>query len=166
MVNLGNLHVNNFDLCLLVIWSCITLYNSQAAVMLASLIVYLSVGSITTTNFHAFLLISSLYFYLSQSNIKFLSAFRKAFICFGVVYFLGAIDQAIYYHFEFDTYFDRIQPYLVTIVNAYVLALLLDGGGKQDAGFADYVTATFHRWLVRLSLYQASHKHLSNRETK
>lgn len=134
--------------------------------MLLSIIAYLSIQLVTATNFHAFLLISSLYFYLSQSNIKFLSAFRKAFICFGVVYFLGAIDQAIYYHFEFDTYFDRIQPYLVTTVNAYVLALLLGGGGKQDAGLANYVTAAFNRWLVRLSLYQESHKHLSNREAK
>lgn len=144
---------NNFDALLAVVWIIVCLLNASALVMLLSLLSYLLIQSATSTNFHAFLICSSLYFYLSQVNIKFLSTFRKAFIAFGVVYFLGAIDQAVYYHFDFDTYFDRIQPYLITIVNAYVLASLVDGGGRQDAGFVDYITSAFNSWLARLSLH-------------
>lgn len=119
--------------------------------MALSTIICVATQALTQTNFSAYLACSALYFYFAQSNIKFLSTFRKAFIAFGVVYFIGAIDQAIYYHFDYDTYFDRMQPYLITIINAYVLASLIDGGGKQDAGLADYISATFHRWLARLS---------------
>lgn len=165
-MQIGNLNASNFFFAMLIVWGLVALYNRQSLVMLSSLVIYELLQAITVTNFHAFLVASSIYFFLSQSNIKYLSVFRKAFTCFGVVYFLGAIDQAVYYHFEFDTYFDRIQPYLVTTVNAYVLTLLIGGGGRQDAGFADYISATFNRWLTRLSLHQESNQHLSNRETK
>ncbi len=134
--------------------------------MLFTLFAFLAISGASETNFQAYILCSAIYFYLSQLEVKTISSFRKAFISFGVVYFCGAIDQAVYYHFEIDTYFDRIQPYLVTMVNAYVLALLIDGGGKQDAGFVDYFIATFNRCLARLSLHKESNKHLSNRETK
>lgn len=144
---------SDYGLTLLVTWCALSLARVRALVMALSLICYWVIQNLTTTNFHAFLICSSLYFYLSQVNIKFLSTFRKAFISFGVVYFLGAIDQAVYYHFDFDTYFDRIQPYLITIVNAYVLASLVDGGGRQDAGFVDYITSAFNSWLARLSLH-------------
>lgn len=142
---------SDYGLTLLVTWCALSLARVRALVMAASLVCYWAIQNITTTNFHAFLICSSLYFYFAQSNIKFLSTFRKAFIAFGVVYFLGAIDQSVYYHFDFDTYFDRIQPYLITAINAYVLASLIGGGGEQDAGLADYISATFHRWLARLS---------------
>lgn len=152
-MQVGNLNASNFFFFMLVMWAVLCLHNRKSIVMFLTLVVYESIQAITTTNFHAFLICSSLYFYLSQVNIKFLSTFRKAFIAFGVVYFLGAIDQAVYYHFDLDTYFDRIQPYLITIVNAYVLASLVDGGGRQDAGFVDYITSTFNSWLARLSLH-------------
>lgn len=150
-MQVGNLNASNFFFFMLVMWAILCLHNHKSIVMFLTLVVYESIQAITTTNFHAFLICSSLYFYFAQSNIKFLSTFRKAFIAFGVVYFLGAIDQSVYYHFDFDTYFDRIQPYLITAINAYVLASLIGGGGEQDAGLADYISATFHRWLARLS---------------
>ena len=150
-MQLGNLSVNSFDLSLLIVWAALSLYNSASLVMVLELLTYTSIQALTQTNFTALLACSALYFYFAQSNIKFLSTFRKAFIAFGVVYFIGAIDQSIYYHLDFDTYFDRIQPYLITVINAYVLASLIDGGGKQDAGLADYISATFNRWLARLS---------------
>lgn len=150
-MQVGNLSANSFDLALLVVWAALSLYNSASLVMIFTLCLYTAIQAITDSNFPALLVSSALYFYFAQSNIKFLSTFRKAFIAFGVVYFIGAIDQAIYYHFDYDTYFDRMQPYLITIINAYVLASLIDGGGKQDAGLADYISATFHRWLARLS---------------
>ena len=134
-------------------WALLCLHNRKSVVMFLSLIGYEAIQATTATNFHAFLICSSLYFYLSQVNIKFLSTFRKAFIAFGTIYFIGAVDQAVYYHFDFDTYFDRIQPYLVTIVNAYVLASLLNGGGRQDAGFSDYISHAFNSWRSRLSLH-------------
>lgn len=152
-MQIANLSVNSFDLALLILWALVSLLNPAALIMAVELSIYLAIQAITPSNFLAYIACASLYFYFSQVNIRFLSSFRKAFIAFGVVYFLGAIDQAVYYHFELDTYFDRIQPYLITIVNAYVLASLLDGGGRQDAGFAYSMRDTFNRWLSRLSLH-------------
>lgn len=149
----GNLNVNSFDLSLLILWAAISLYNPAAIIMAAELSLYVAIQAITPTNFLAYIACASLYFYFSQANIRILSTFRKAFIAFGVVYFLGAIDQAVYFHFDIDTYFDRIQPYLITIINAYVLASLIDGGGRQDAGLAYDMRDTFNRWLSRLSLH-------------
>lgn len=142
---------SDYGLTLLSLWCALSLFRVRALTMAVTLVSYWSIQNLTTTNFHAFLICSTLYFYFAQSNIRFLSTFRKAFIAFGVVYFLGSIDQAVYYHFDFDTYFDRIQPCLITAINAYVLASLISGGGEQDAGLADYISATFHRWLARLS---------------
>jgi hypothetical protein len=157
-MELANLHVNNFDVALAVIWALIAFHNSKSLVMLASLIVYLFIQSSTTSNFAAYLICSMLYFQFAQSSIKNISAFRQVFLCFGAVYFFGAIDQAVYYHFDLDTRFDRIQPYLITIINAYVLAQLLGGGGKQDAGLIDYFTRHCMRWINGLSLLQTSPK--------
>lgn len=154
----ANLSVNNFDTSLAVMFGLIALYNGKSFVMLATLLIYITIQAFTATNFQAFIVISFAYFYLSQLNIKYLSQFRQVFLCFGAVYFLGAIDQAVYYHFEFDTLFDRIQPYLITIINAYVLAALIGGGGKQDAGLIDYFTRHCMRWINGLSLLQTSPK--------
>lgn len=82
--------------------------------------------------------------------------FRKAFIAFGVVYFIGAIDQFLYYHFDLDTKFDRIQPYLVTAINAYLLVHLLSDGGRQGAEYNGLHSASFSRSWFRLSLRKES----------
>lgn len=151
-MQVGNLSVSNFTLFLAVLWCLAALLNGRALIMLATLAVYTTIQAITFTNFHAFLIVSALYFYCAQVNIKNLSSFRTIFLCFGAVYFLGSIDQAVYYHFDFDTYFDRMQPYLITLINAYALATLISGGGKQDAGLIDYIAANCMRWLNGLSL--------------
>lgn len=156
-MQLINVNVSNFTIVLAVAWCFIALRNSKALVMLATLICYTLTQAFTTTDFHAFLIVSALYFYFSQVNIKEISYFRQIFLCFGAVYFLGATDQALYFHASIDTKFDRIQPYLVTAINAYVLAKLIGGGGKQDAGLIDYITSSFHRWRTRLLLRQESH---------
>lgn len=148
----GNLNVSNFTLFLAVLWCVVALLNGRALIMLASLAIYTGIQAITATNFQAFLIVSAFYFYCAQANIKNLSTFRAIFLCFGAVYFLGAIDQAVYYHFDLDTHFDRMQPYLITLINAYALAILIGGGGKQDAGLIDYISANCMRWLNGLSL--------------
>jgi hypothetical protein len=150
-MQIGNLTVSNFTVMLAVLWCLVALLNGKSLVMLATLITYTAIQAVTTTNFHAFLICSTLYFYFAQSNIKILSSFRQAFMLFGVVYFLGSIDQAIYYHFDLDTRFDRIQPYLITAINAYALAILLNGGGKQDAGLVNNIGFAFNRWRFWLS---------------
>lgn len=150
-MQIQNLSVNSFDISLMAVWAALLPYNPAAAVMVIDFAAYASIQAITATNFQAFLICSTLYFYFAQSYIKFLSTFRKPFLCFGAVYFIGAIDQAIYYHFEFDTFFDRIQPYLIITINAYILAMLINGGGKQDAGFVNNIAMAFRRWFVRLS---------------
>lgn len=148
----GNLSVNNYDITLAVLWCVVALLNGRALIMLASLAVYTSIQAITATDFQAFLIVSAFYFYCAQANIKNLSTFRTIFLCFGTVYFLGSIDQAVYYHFDLDTHFDRMQPYLITLINAYALATLISGGGRQDAGLIDYISANCMRWLNGLSL--------------
>lgn len=151
-MQVGNLNVNNYDLTLAVLWCVIALLNGRALIMLTSLAAYIAIQAVTATDFQAFLIVSAFYFYCAQANIKNLSTFRAIFLCFGAVYFFGAIDQAVYYHFDLDAHFDRMQPYLITLINAYALATLIGGGGKQDAGLIDYISANCMRWLNGLSL--------------
>lgn len=152
MLSLGNLPVSSFTILMLVVWCLTSIRNKRAFIMFYALLIYTCINAITTTNFAGFLITSTLFFIASTANINISSQFRKAFLCFGLVYFIGAIDQAIYYHLEVDTYFDRIQPYLVTAINAYLLAHLLSGGGEQDANSYGVRAATFCRRLFRLSL--------------
>lgn len=155
-MQVASLTVNNYDIMLAVLWGLIALHNSKSLIMLLTLLAYLLIQSVTTTNFQAFIVISSAYFYFAQLGIKNLSSFRRVFLCFGVVYFLGAIDQSLYYHLDVNTFFDRIQPYLITIINAYAMAGLIGGGGRQDAGFVDYIARHCVRWSNGLSLLQTS----------
>lgn len=157
-MQLANLNVSNFTFFLAIAWCLIALFNGKALVMLITLISYTLIQAFTTTDFAAFLVVSTLYFYFAQANITKISDFRQIFLAFGAVYFLGAVDQAVFFHANFDTRFDRIQPYLITIINAYVLAQLLGGGGKQDAGLIDYITHHCMRWLNGLSLLHPSQK--------
>lgn len=120
--------------------------------MLIALLIYTCINALTTYNFSGFLITSALFFMASVSKINFSSQFRKAFIAFGFIYFIGATDQAIYYHVEVDTYFDRIQPYLVTAINAYLLVHLLSDGGRQGAGYNGLHSASFSCSWFRLSL--------------
>jgi hypothetical protein len=101
--------------------------------MLVSMVGYLLAQYSTPTNFSAFIICSIAFFYLSTLNVRFPLEFRKAFIAFGVVYFIGAIDQFIYYHFDTDTKFDRVQPYLIIIINAYVLWYLFSDWRRDNA---------------------------------
>lgn len=157
-MQLANLNVSNFTICLAAVWCLIALFNGKAFVMLTTLISYTLIQAFTTTDFAAFLVVSTLYFYFAQANITKISDFRQIFLAFGAVYFLGAVDQAVFFHANFDTGFDKIQPYLITIINAYALARLIDGGGKQDAGLIDYFTRHCMRWINGLSLLQTSPK--------
>ena len=139
MENLNQL-INSFDSALLLIWLLIGLsWNARAFIVASSLGAYLLIHSVTNTDFETFIICSTLYFIVSSANIKLSSEFRKAFLCFGVVYFIGAIDHFTYSHLHIDTKFDRIQPYLITIINAYVLAYLLGGWRRDNVyGLAHY----------------------------
>lgn len=146
------MYVNNFDTAMLVVWLLASLRNKQSLIMLSLLIAYLCIQAATTTNFCGYLITSAMLFVAATINIKLSSEFRQAFICFGAVYFIGAADQAIYYHTDLDVLFDRLQPYLVTAVNAYILAYLLSGGGKEGAKHNGLHIAAFCRRIFRLSL--------------
>ncbi len=152
MLNLVNLPVSSFTILMLVVWCLVSIRNKRAVIMLIALLIYTCINAITTTNFTGFIITATLFLVASVANINISSQFRRAFLCFGAVYFIGAVDQAIYYHIEIDTYFDRIQPYLVTAINAYLLAHLLSDGGKQGANSYGMRTTTFCRRLFRLSL--------------
>jgi len=151
---LGNLNVSNYTFALCVLWLLISiLWNRSAFIMLATICVYTAIGALTKTDFQAFIICSTLYFFICSINIKISLEFYKAFTCFGVVYFIGAIDHFIYSHMHFDTKFDRIQPYLITIINAYVLAYLLSGGRRDNVyGFTDYC-AKCYSWCKLHLLY-------------
>jgi len=151
MLNQLNVYANNFDLAMLVVWSIIGLHNRQSFFMAALLLSYLYIQSVTSTNFCGFLIASAMFFSIAIINIRIPSEFRQAFIFFGAVYFLGAADQAIYYHTEVDMFFDRIQPYLITAINAYLLAYLISGGGREGAKHNGLHIASFCRRIFRLS---------------
>lgn len=137
---LGNVTVSNFTIALALTWLAIALcWNARAFIILSSLLIYTAVQALTETDFQAFVICSTTYFVVSAANINISKEFRQAFIAFGVVYFIGAIDHFSYSHLLIDTKFDRIQPYLITSINAYVLAYLLSGGRRDNVhGLAHY----------------------------
>lgn len=132
--------INNFDIALLLIWLLISFFwNVRALVIAASLGFYLLMHVVTPADFDKFIICSTLYFFTASANIKLSSEYRKAFIAFGVIYLIGSIDHFTYSHLHVDTGFDKVQPYLITIINAYVLAYLLGGGRLQGVhGLAFY----------------------------
>lgn len=150
---LANLIVNNHDLCLLLVWCLIALcWNAGAFIMLATLMLYTTIQALTNTDFQAFVICSTAYFVVSSANIKLSKEFRQAFIAFGVVYFIGAIDHFSYSHLLIDTKFDRIQPYLITSINAYVLAYLLSGGRRDNVhGLAHYCAKRINWYKLHIS---------------
>lgn len=142
-----NLTVNNQDIALLLIWLLIALcWNVRALIIAATLVSYTLIQAITPTDFAAFIICSTLYFFTASLNIKLSSEYRKAFIAFGVIYLLGSIDHFTYSHLRIDTKFDRIQPYLLTIINAYVLAYLFGGGRLQGVHGLAYYCIKRLRW--------------------
>ena len=151
-MQLGNLSVSNYTIALLLVWLLIALcWNARAFIMLVSLSLYTAIQAVTTTDFQAFIICSTLYFIVSSANIKLSAEFRKAFLCFGVVYFIGAIDHFTYSHLHINTHFDRIQPYLITIINAYVLAYLLGGWRRDNVyGFAHYCAQRLNWYKLHL----------------
>ncbi len=152
MLSLNGLAISNFTIAMLVVWCLVSIRNKNALIMVACLIIYTLVQAISPYNFPDFLTTSVLFLIASVSNINLSSQFRKAFLCFGLVYFIGAVDQAIYYHIEVNAYFDVIQPYIITAINAYLLAHLLSDGGKQGANSYGVRATTFCRRIFRLSL--------------
>ena len=153
---LANLTVSNFTLLLAVLWCLIALLNGKSLIMLLSLVGYTLIQAYTTTDFHAFIICSVLYFYFSQSSIKSISCFRKVFFCFGAVYFVGAVDQAVYFHLSVDLKFDVLMPYLITIINAYVVAALISMSGGRDARHSRNIRDYCKRRADGLSLLQTS----------
>ncbi len=150
---MANLSVqpSNYGIALALIWVLIgILFNAKSFVMLATILLYWLIQNITARNLDAFAICSALYFYFSNQNfIKLPSAFKFAFICFGFVYLAGAVDQFMSYHFDRDTRFDRIQPYLVTVINAYVLAYLLSDWRRNNVvGLANYCAMRYRRYKI------------------
>lgn len=120
--------------------------------MVISLVAYTAIQAATETDFKAFILCSIIYFAVSSANIKLSKEFRTAFMLFGVVYFIGAIDHFSYSHLLIDTKFDRIQPYLITSINAYVLAYLLGGGRRDNVhGLARYCAKRINWYKLHIS---------------
>ena len=139
--------ITDFDIVLFVAWCLISALNKKALIMAATLACYYAAQYSTPTNFAAFILCSNAFFYLSTLNIRFSLEFRKAFIAFGVVYFIGAVDQFLYYHFDVDTKFDKVQPYLITAVNAYVLAYLFSDWRRNNADGIPRYCDKWRNWV-------------------
>jgi hypothetical protein len=145
---LANLSVSNYTIALLSIWLLIALcWNVRALIIAATLVIYTFVQAFTVTDFSGFIICSTLYFCIASLNIKLSSEYRKAFIAFGVIYLLGSIDHFTYSHLHINTQFDRLQPYLLTIINAYVLAYLLSGGRLQGVHGLAYSCFRCVQWF-------------------
>lgn len=140
--------INNLDVALLSVWLLIAmLWNVRALIILISLCCYLAIHFFTPTDFDTFIICSTLYFTTASLNIKLSFEYRKAFIAFGVIYLLGSIDHFTYSHLHINTQFDRLQPYLLTIINAYVLAYLLSGGRLQGVHGLAYSCFRCVQWF-------------------
>jgi hypothetical protein len=140
--------INNLDVALLSVWLLIAMFwNVRALIILISLCCYLAAHFFTPTDFDTFIICSTLYFTTASLNIKLSFEYRKAFIAFGVIYLLGSIDHFTYSHLHINTQFDRLQPYLLTIINAYVLAYLLSGGRLQGVHGLAYSCFRCVQWF-------------------
>ena len=85
------------------------------------------------------------YYQLSTVNITISSDVRHAFLAFGSIYLLSAVDELLYYQLDVSTVYFDYMPYFVVGLNAYIAALLLVNGRRDNVGIISAVGRCWHR---------------------
>lgn len=155
-----SLTISNADIALTSLWLLIgLLWSVRAFIMLLSIAVYILLFLFLETDFQIYVVCSVLYFFIAPLNIKISKEFRTAFSMFGVVYFIGAIDQFAFTHLAYNTRYDGIQDYLVITINAYILAYLLSGGRRDNVyGAFHYCAKCLNRYNLHIPIRYQIHK--------
>lgn len=155
-------YANSFDLALIGCYVAVfVLMNTKAWLPAVELVGSLFVHSLDMRNFDAFMICSAVAFLLSTANIKLSSEIRQAFLCFGGIYLVGAVDNFISYHLNYDTSLHQLTTSAVIMVNAYLLAHLFSDWRRNNAnGFTHYCA-----WHLRRCKITALHlfKHPENK---
>ena len=150
MLSLGNLPVSNVDLAIFGAYAAMLLVNKNASASFILTCLYFSIHATPYRSFHCYMLCSMLYFTVSIANIRISIEIRQAFVCFGVIYLLSAIDNFISYHFDYDTQMDLALKPAVIVLNAYVLSHLFGDWRRNNVdGFAHYCARHLRRCKIR-----------------
>ena len=101
---------------------------------------------------YSFLIV--LLYCFAATNIKFKSEIRQALWAIAALNWLCMIDYA---YFPYETMFYHAYPFLIHVIDCYIIYHLLSHGGRQDVGTMldaaqDFIFSTGYRilWLSRI----------------
>ena len=120
--------------------------NRQAIVILIAHVILEAIFFSTDSGFAVSLLSSALYFIVAASNINLKSEIRQALWLLGCLYWLAALD---YYVADTVTYFYIIFPWLINMVDAYIIYYLF-GGGRAIVGITSGLRSIVNSRRIRL----------------
>lgn len=141
----------NIDLALVALWLALSIGTKAALLPLFILLLDLLSYQVFITDFPRYCLTSLAYSLISQINITISYKLRYAFTAGAVLYFVGAVDDAIYHTFEISTIYYDAMPYLVIALNAFIAATLFNDGGRNIVGIINKLRhAVVNRCLYRL----------------
>ena len=109
------------------------------------------------SNFPIFCITSITLFQAAQININISSDLRYALWLLGCIYFLGAIDELLYYHvISYTGVYLSFMPYIIIAIDAYIAAVIFKDGGRSFAGFISAMRGIVNNWRFRLQLLLSS----------
>lgn len=117
----------SFDVFMMAVWLIVTACNRQGFICCLLLVYYIFIFHIAPSNFHLFLLAAIAHFLASASNIRILSIIRKVLFIQGCIFYIAAIDKSIYYNFNLASNFKEIRPYLITVLDFYIILIITRG---------------------------------------
>jgi hypothetical protein len=137
--------MTSFEILLTVLWLAIFIVNKAALLPLFILCVNVLSLNLLDSGFAVYIITSIAYYQLSTVNITISSEVRHAFLAFGSIYLLSAVDELLYYQLDVSTVYYDYMPYFVVGLNAYIAALLLVNGRRDNAGIISAVGRCWHR---------------------
>lgn len=99
------------------------------------------------SGFAVYIITAIAYYQSATVNITLLSDIRYAFLAFGSIYLLGAVDELLYYQLDISTAYYTYMPYFVIALNAYIAALLMRDRRRSHVGIASALGRCWHRLL-------------------
>ena len=137
---------SDLDLLKLAAFIAAFFINRQALALIAAHLAWELIYISTDSGFAVSLLSSALYFIVAASNINLKSEIRHAIWLLGCLYWLAALD---YYVADTVTYFYIIFPWLINMVDAYIIYHLM-GGGRAIVGITSGLRSIVNSRRIRL----------------
>lgn len=117
----------HFDVFMMAVWLIVTACNRQGFICCLLLVYYIFLFHVAPSNFHLFLSVAVAHFLASASKIQILSTIRKVLFIQGCIFYIAAIDKMMLYNFHFITNFKQVRPYLITVLDFYIILILTRG---------------------------------------